>query len=532
MHNRRYSSLDDKKKEINTAENQAEEEVLDTALPDEPEESTIFSEVTAGDDKGAGKKKFRALPLIILAAVAIILAGVLCLYLFVLKEPENTDNQEVTASVEVLNFSADSLSKIEVENQSGKLTFTNTPVKDEDGATKSVWSLNGYDKNLVADVSISALAGKVAMLSAVKEMPEGNNYGLEKPMATVTAYKDDGNYQIFVGNYSPDKSGNYIKTSLSDKVYFALTSNTMYFNYCAEDYSDNTIVEALDSSKVSEKYINNTSSLDHIDSLEIGGKKYPQKIVVKYVGNPMAAYRMVSPRSHYADADTVGTAVSVIDSGLVATGAYKFHPTKQDIISYKLDKPDITVKIVYDNKTVSFSAAKYDDTYYALMIDGRNAIYKFLASTDLFTHAVEDYYNKFAFLQDIADFSQIDFIDGNSTKTVKIDYDADENTTTEYYDGKEIDDDLFRTYFYYFTNLKPEVVDNSLGGKSEYTAVFYRRDKSLGSNITVQFRKHNDRQYEVIIDGNYEGLINYNYFNCIKNYLSKALKGESIPDPE
>ena len=526
MYNRRCSSLDDKKKEIEN------NQTLGDIVSDESEDSTIFSQPVTTDSKGAHKKKFRALPLIILAAAAVILTGVLCLYLFVLKAPEKDSEQDITASVEVLSFSADSLSKIEVENQSGKLTFINTPKKDENGDNTSVWSLNGYDENLIAGVSVSALAGKTATLSAVKEMPQGNNYGLEKPMATVTAYKSDGSYKIFVGNYSPDKSGNYIKTSLSDKVYFALTSNTMYFNYCAEDYADNTIVGALDSSKVSEKYLSNTSSLDHIDYLEIGGRNYPQKITVKYVGKEMAAYRMVSPRSHYANADTVGTAVSIIDSGLVATGAYKFNPTNQDIISYKLDRPDITVKIVYDNKTVSFSAAKYDDSYYALMIDGKNAIYKFLASTDLFNYKVEDYYNKFAFLQDIADFSQIDFIDGSTTKTVKIDYDADQNTTAEYYDGKEIDDDLFRTYFYYFTNLKPEVVENSLGGKSEYTAVFHYRDKSLGNNITVQFKKHNDRQYEVIIDGNYEGLINYNYFNCIKDYLQKALKGESIPDPE
>lgn len=530
MRNRRCSSLGDKKKEIESA---AKKPVLDEDILKETENSTVFSQSATGDDKPPKqKKKRRALPLIIMSAAAAVLAGVICLYLFVFKEPEKTDDQQITSSVEVLNFSADSLNKIEVENQDGNLTFINTRKKGDDGQVQSFWTLDGYDSNLIASVSVGALADKTAMLSAVKEMPAGGNYGLDNPAATVTAYKDDGSYKIYVGNFSPDKSGNYIKTSLSDKVYFALTSNTMYFNYRAEDYSENTIVEALDTAKVSAAYLTNTATLDHIDCLEIGGKSYPQKITVKYVGNPMAAYRMTSPRSHYADADTVAAAVSVIDSGLVATGAYKFHPTKQDIISYKLDQPDITVKIAYDNKTLSFSAAKYDDTYYALMIDGKNAIYKFLASTELFTYKVENYYNKFAFLQDIADFSKIDFIDGSSTKTVKIDFDADNNTTTEYYDGKEIDDDLFRTYFYYFTNLKPEVVDNSIGGKSEYTAVFYYLNKKDGNNITVQFKKHNDRQYEVIIDGNYEGLINYAYFDCIKNYLQKALKGESIPDPE
>ncbi|MBQ0111395.1 MAG: DUF4340 domain-containing protein [Oscillospiraceae bacterium] len=525
----------DKKKKIDTAETENAEvltENTEIAQTEQDEQSTIFSQTTGDDIKPPRKKKKnRALTLIILAAVAVILAGVLCLYLFVFKEPEEKVEDPSADVITVIDFSADELNKIEVENQSGKLLFTNTVTKDADGNKQSNWVLNGYDKDLIASTSISALAGKVAMLSAVKEMPVGGNYGLEKPSATVTAYKGGETYKIYVGNNSPDKSGNYIKTSLSDKIYFVLTSDSMYFNYAAEDYSDNTIVNALDTSTVSDGYLTSTSSLDHIDSLDISGKTYPQAIKIRHTDNTMAAYRMIEPRSHYADADTVSAAVAIIDSGMVATGAYKFNPTAKDINAYGLNNPDIIVKITYDNKTISFKATKYDDTYYALMLDGKNAIYKFLAS-DLFTYKAEDYYNNFAFLQEISEFSKVDFIDGNGTRTVTIDYDTEENTTTEYYAGKEIDDDLFRTYYYYFTNLKPSVEGSSIGGKSVYTAVFTYRDKSAGNNITIQFKKHNDRQYEVIIDGNYEGLINYTYFDCIKNYLDKVIKGESIPDPE
>ena len=108
-------------------------------------------------------------------------------------------------------------------------------------------------------------------------------------------------------------------------------------------------------------------------------------------------------------------------------------------------------------------------------------------------------------------------------------YNEEKNTTAPSFNGKKINDSIFRTYYDYFLYLKPELVDNYKPGASSYTAIFTFRDTKKGK-ITVEFINQNDRQYTVKINGNNEGVITYTYFDSIKNYLSNVINNKEIPE--
>ena len=162
----------------------------------------------------------------------------------------------------------------------------------------------------------------------------------------------------------------------------------------------------------------------------------------------------------------------------------------------------------------------------AVIIEGRAGIYKVsheVLSVLGITQA--DFYNQFVFLEDLEDFKNIS-ISGSS---FDIAYNISKNTTEVTLSGKKVDDTNFRSYFNYFTYMKPAMGDNLTSGATELTAVFTFRETSKGK-ITINYARHDDRRYLVTINGEKMGLITAASFENIKKYLTNVINGDIIPE--
>ena len=389
------------------------------------------------------------------------------------------------------------------------------------------------------------MADSAASLNADRQMTDTTlNYGFDNPLATVSVTGKNGlkDYSITVGNLCPDGTGYYIKTSAKDGIFLVTPSTVKYFCLPAEELVNNSIIEAVDVESLDKSYITDDNTLDHIDSLTLSGKNYPKTIKIDYTGKSLAAYRMSTPISRYADAEAVEQFVNIVKGGLVASNAYKISPSANDIAKYGLNNPDVILNINLSGKTTKIKATlqKSEENtaenteegttqYYALMLNDVNVIYK-VSKDNLtcFDLKQEEFYNRFAFLENYEDISNMTFTTDNKSHSFDISYNSEKNTTSVKYNGKKAEDSLLRTYFSYYTTLKPDVQSTYPTGKEAFRAAFKFRNSN--KTTVIKFISINDRRYIVNINGNNEGVINYTVFDNIKEYLNNVINKKEIPE--
>ena len=495
------------------------------------EESTIFTANEETTEKKPKKKLSGLKILIVLIASILILGGSIVTILLTSKnDPNNTESFDAT-TIKILNNKTIDIEKINIENSNGKLEFYAAKVKTEEGE-QNTFLLSGYNSDLVADSYITSIADKAAMLEALREMGGSGDYGFDKPSATVKITGKNGltDYTFIIGNQSPDKTGYYLKIDGDDKIYLVAHSVAELFFSAPEDLSNNLIVLPPSEDSVSAEYFTE-GSLAYVDSIKVSGGNYPEDINIVHTDNDMAAYKITTPINRYAKLDAINGYLELITSGITAQGCYKLQPEDGDFEIFGLTRPDTIIEIKYDKETVKIVAKKQENNNYAVVIVGKDAIYE--VSNEALTaleYNLESLLNQYAFLEDVEDFKNITFNDGSKNHSFDISYDKDKNLTSETYNGKEVDDDLFRTYFDYYTYLKPELSNNYVKGTVEFSATFTYREESKGKT-TVEFSKQNDRQYLVIIDGHNQGIISYSDFENIKNYLNNVINNKGIPSP-
>ena len=495
------------------------------------EESTIFTSSEIDTAKKQKKKVSGFKILIILLAIVLVLCGSIAAIMLTNKDDEDDTESFDATTIKIINNETIDIEKINIENQSGKLEFYAAKITTEDGE-QDTFLLTGFDKELIADSYITSIADKTAMLEALREMGGNGDYGFNNPSATVRVKGRNGlkDYSFVIGGQSPDKTGYYLKIDGNDKIYLVATSVADLFFSTPEDLTNNSLILPPNSETISAEYLND-GNLAYVDSITISGGNYEQAINIVHTDNDMAAYKIVAPINRYAKLDAVNGYLELITSGITAQGCFKLNPNGTDYEKFGLTRPDTIIEIKYDKETVKIIAKKQENGNFAVVIDEKKAIYEVSSEAlAVLNYDLTSLLNQYVFLQNVEDFKNITFNDNGKEYSFDISYNEDKNTTTETYNGKDVDNDLFRTYFDYYTYLKPELENSYNKGKTEFTAIFNFRDSKKGK-ITVEFSKHNDRQYLVTIDKHEQGLISYTYFDNIKNYLQNVIENKGIVSP-
>ena len=150
--------------------------VSEQELDTENEASTIFTKNTSWQEpkKVVSGKAKRLRLIIILAVIAALIAGSLVV-ISLLPENETQDSENTTHNIKVKSVLADDISKIEIKSTLSNMVLTSVLVDSEDSTSSdskvAEWSLEGYDKNLIASSSLSSAADSLSTFYATREMP-------------------------------------------------------------------------------------------------------------------------------------------------------------------------------------------------------------------------------------------------------------------------------------------------------------------------------------------------------------------------
>ena len=515
---------------------------------EEIENSTVFSKNTSfkEEKKKSAKKSGWKLIIILAVAAVVIGAGVFAAIKFI-PDLNKSNEEENLFDIKVKAMPSEEVEKIVIHNQSGDyvIKMVELDKTNSDDLDKTAeWQIENVDMELLSSSSIGMAADSAISVFASREMTDKNlDYGLDKPYITAEVIGKSGatteNYSIAVGNMAPDKSGYYLKASGDDKIYFVSTGTVTGLDMALEKMANSIIIEtpAFDDTTKTEdkKYFDEQegtpSTFDYID---VSGSHYSESFKLTGLSNNEMAKYLITNKAgtRYADEETVESMFGFVTNGLVAIETYKLYPTADDLKKYKLDNPEIKVSIKMGSYSYNIKASMYDKekNYYAVAVDGKNAIYAVTAAAlEMVDANMEKYYNKFVFLEYVQDFSKLELSTPGGNYSFDISYDKEKEEITVKTGGKKLDDSLFRAYYTHFTTISPTAAESYVDASPAITAKFTFANTSKGQK-TLTLIKQSDRRYLVTVDGQKMGVVSSTVFDHLNDYAKNVMEGKGVPD--
>ena len=526
--------------------------------PKEDGNSTILTQ-TNGMQKENDKKvkplsvrRFRTVITLFAVVIALVLGTI---GVNLMPEKEDESSSAPTSSISVKKALTEDIEKIVVNGSYGKLTFLSKKTEAENSTSSEstattatyTWALEGYDPSLIASSSVNAAADNLATVYAVRimetDLSQKELYGLNKPLVTAEVFMREGkgeNYTLTVGGASPDGSGYYATVTGDNNIYLISTGTVNNFNKKPEALANSVVIDPPVIDNVSKRtdkkyYDEETGYLASYDSIELSGSKYSTKAVI----TPIADNDFVECNidlgnySRYADPEMVSEMFGLMTNGLVAMDTYVLEPTAAQIKQYGLESPEYLINIKAGSINVTLKATLYDKTnnYYAVTVNGKNAIYS--VSADALTMLdlkVEDYFYQFVFQEFIHDFKNITVEAPEKTYSFDIKHDTSNDTITATSNGKKVDDALLSTYYQYYLILSPEVQSSYTDGKVELKATFTPKSNAKAPTV-IELVKQSARRFLVRIDGTDLGIVSSQELDPLIVYAEYVMNNKGIPEP-
>lgn len=506
------------------------------------QESTLFSNPEEQLKKKKPIKTAKLWQKTVSAVCAVILvAGAIfaVIRLVPKKEEESgtTSSGIALGNIKVTEYSSDDVKKLTVQGDSfGKAVLCSKSTESED-ASNTVWYLDGVDETLTSSVTVANAVNSAVALNAVKKMTNTEaDYGFDSPYATAEVESNGTfeNYSITVGNESPDKSGHYVKTSLSENIY--LVDNVTVDDFCKDiySYSTTTAVNALTENDQNKDYFAN-NTLNYVDSITAWGTKFSQKL--SFIKNPeidtapFMAYTMTSPKSMYCNNERMNELLSPVISGIVCEKCYSFSATAAELAKYKLDNPEICINIKLPGTDLTVKASEYEEGYYALTVDGSNGIFKVAESSLVLSDTTaESFFSDCIFIEKLQNFKNITVFVEKAAYSFDITYnenaESDQDTFTIKAGNKKIKTENFQNYYQQLLSVTVSDFNVSGTGTKEMTISATRCD---GTKVDIEFAKVSDMRYEVSLSGHPIGKISTTDYDHLVKYAKDVYNNKSVP---
>mgnify|MGYP001144500620 FL=1 len=387
--------------------------------------------------------------LIIVCAAALILAGLMCLLIFLpkgdgsssgaatydegVKMSVTTDKDGVhQAQIQtndkgeidnnsygtLMDYIPAKISKIHLENKKGTLDIKSYTPTDKNGKTSATqYTIVGYEDFDLQGGIADNIANNAASIDFTKVMTlDGSklaDYGLDKPRDTVTVtYTDKTKAIIYVGDDAPQNAGTYIKFGSNDTVYLVAKDSVSAFDYGLTDLISLTINDAASDNDNSQA-----------SSIEISGSNFSNTITLKPNSDNKnsASYVMTSPVECYANEKESSLVAGGI-RGLYALTVKMVNPSSSQLSSVGLSNPYAKLKAVYPDTTVSLRASKPDgDGNVCLMKEGGNIVYTISAEKVPWVKTSYDsLVNEYVLYPKMSALSEVSVNDGKNTYTFSL----------------------------------------------------------------------------------------------------------------
>lgn len=459
--------------------------------------------------------------------IGILILGGACFFLLKSDDPEKSDVE--SGNYQILDeITEDDVASVVVSNASGGY--------EADWNDDSV-IIKDCDNIAIDNSAVKKIQNAVKGITAEKKVTDGkgrlNEFGLEDDPVEVTVTGKGEKESLMIGDEVPGQDSSQWYVLWKEEVYIVSDSNVEAFQYGVKDLVSKQITpdrdESDDSFRVTLADIQG-AGMDEIQIRHQGSEEL--------AGYQVDSYQLTAPINYPASA-AVSEDILPMFFGLKAQEVAVLHPTAEDRAQVGLDQPYRQVEIEYQTKNseknkISILVSNIDGAGNLYVENGSDVIYKCRPQDISWLNlTVDTVISHTILIPDVTSLKTLTITQGDGS-SYQIQF---QNMGTDngkvLYDGKELDVDSFRNFYYGLISVEAdEVILENLPDTSGMNKIaeikFAYMDESKKSD-TVTYYSESARKAYAVLDGNERGFrLSETQIDTVLGNLQKLINGEEI----
>ena len=459
--------------------------------------------------------------------IGILILGGACFFLLKPDDPEKSDAE--SGNYQILDeITEDDVESVVVSNASGGY--------EADWNDDSV-IIKDCDNIAIDSSAVKKIQNAIKGITAEKKVTDGkgrlNEFGLEDDPVEVTVTGKGEKESLMIGDEVPGQDSSQWYVLWKEEVYIVSDSNVEAFQYGVKDLVSKQITPDRDESDDSFRVTLADIQGEGMDEIQIRHQGSEE-----LAGYQVDSYQLTAPINYPASA-AVSEDILPMFFGLKAQEVAVLHPTAEDRAQVGLDQPYRQVEIEYQTKNseknkISILVSNIDGAGNLYVENGSDVIYKCRPQDISWLNlTVDTVISHTILIPDVTSLKTLTITQGDGS-SYQIQF---QNMGTDngkvLYDGKELDVDSFRNFYYELISVEAdEVILENLPDTSEMNKIaeikFAYMDESKKSD-TVTYYSESARKAYAVLDGNERGFrLSETQIDTVLGNLQKLINGEEI----
>lgn len=459
--------------------------------------------------------------------IGILILGGACFFLLKPDDPEKSDAE--SGNYQILDeITEDDVESVVVSNASGGY--------EADWNDDSV-IIKDCDNIAIDNSAVKKIQNAVKGITAEKKVTDGkgrlNEFGLEDDPVEVTVTGKGEKESLMIGDEVPGQDSSQWYVLWKEEVYIVSDSNVEAFQYGVKDLVSKQITPDRDESDDSFRVTLADIQGEGMDEIQIRHQGSEE-----LAGYQVDSYQLTAPINYPASA-AVSEDILPMFFGLKAQEVAVLHPTAEDRAQVGLDQPYRQVEIEYQTKNseknkISILVSNIDGAGNLYVENGSDVIYKCRPQDISWLNlTVDTVISHTILIPDVTSLKTLTITQGDGS-SYQIQF---QNMGTDngkvLYDGKELDVDSFRNFYYELISVEAdEVILENLPDTSGMNKIaeikFAYMDESKKSD-TVTYYSESARKAYAVLDGNERGFrLSETQIDTVLGNLQKLINGEEI----
>lgn len=459
--------------------------------------------------------------------IGILILGGACFFLLKSDDPEKSDVE--SGNYQILDeITEDDVESVVVSNASGGY--------EADWNDDSV-IIKDCDNIAIDNSAVKKIQNAVKGITVEKKVTDGkgrlNEFGLEDDPVEVTVTGKGEKESLMIGDEVPGQDSSQWYVLWKEEVYIVSDSNVEAFQYGVKDLVSKQITPDRDESDDSFRVTLADIQGEGMDEIQIRHQGSEE-----LAGYQVDSYQLTAPINYPASA-SVSEDILPMFFGLKAQEVAVLHPTAEDRAQVGLDQPYRQIEIEYQTKDsekskISILVSNIDGAGNLYVENGSDVIYKCRPQDISWLNiTVDTVISHTILIPDVTSLKTLTIIqgDGSSYQIQLQNMGADNGKVL--YDGKELDVDSFRNFYYGLISVEAdEVILENLPDTSGMNKIaeiqFAYMDESKKSD-TVTYYSESARKAYAVLDGNKRGFrLSETQLDTVLGNLQKLINGEEI----
>lgn len=459
--------------------------------------------------------------------IGILILGGACFFLLKSDDSEKSDVE--SGNYQILDeITEDDVASVVVSNASGGY--------EADWNDDSV-IIKDCDNIAIDNSAVKKIQNAVKGITAEKKVTDGkgrlNEFGLEDDPVEVTVTGKGEKESLMIGDEVPGQDSSQWYVLWKEEVYIVSDSNVEAFQYGVKDLVSKQITPDRDESDDSFRVTLADIQGEGMDEIQIRHQGSEE-----LAGYQVDSYQLTAPINYPASA-AVSEDILPMFFGLKAQEVAVLHPTAEDRAQVGLDQPYRQVEIEYQTKNseknkISILVSNIDGAGNLYVENGSDVIYKCRPQDISWLNlTVDTVISHTILIPDVTSLKTLTITQGDgSSYQIQLQNMGTDNGKV-LYDGKELDVDSFRNFYYELISVEAdEVILENLPDTSGMNKIaeikFAYMDESKKSD-TVTYYSESARKAYAVLDGNERGFrLSETQIDTVLGNLQKLINGEEI----